>query len=150
MILLDSSVWVDYLRGRPGPATQHVRDLIRDGASLAVTEPVAMELLGGAPDDAALERLETLVSGLPLLAGDAHLDYRAAATIYRSARRRGLTVRKLVDCLIAAVALGTGTRLVHKDVDFEVIAAVVPLDAVSLRERALPDRRSPAMTGEPS
>lgn len=133
MILLDTSAWVDYLRGAPGPATQHVRDLVRDGAPLAVTEPVVMELLAGAPDDRALERLEALVSGLPLLAVDAHLDYRAAAAIYRSARRRGLTVRRLVDCLIAAVAARTGARLVHKDVDFEVIATVVRLDAVSLR-----------------
>lgn len=133
MILLDTSVWIDYLRGTPGTATEHVRDLIREGAELAVTEPIVMELLAGAPDDRALERLEALVSGLPLLAIDAHLDYRDAAAIYRSARRRGLTVRKLVDCLLAAVALRTGARLVHKDVDFEVIASVVPLDAVSLR-----------------
>lgn len=133
MILLDTSVWVDYLRGTPGAATEHVRGLIREGAPLAVTEPIVMELLAGAPDDRALERLEVLVSGLPLLAVDAHLDYRDAATIYRSARRRGLTVRKLVDCLIAAVALRTGARLVHKDADFDVIGSVAPLDAVSLR-----------------
>jgi predicted nucleic acid-binding protein len=133
VILLDTSVWVDYLRGTPGPATDHVRALVHDAASLAVTEPIVMELLAGAPDERVLERLEVLVSGLPLLRVDAHLDYRDAATIYRTARRRGLTVRKLVDCLIAAVALRTGTRLVHKDVDFEAIASVVPLDAVSLR-----------------
>ena len=133
MILLDTSVWVDYLRGIPGPAAEHVRSLINDGASLSVTEPIVMELLAGAPDERALDRLEVLVSGLALLAVDARLDYRDAATIYRTARRRGLTVRKLVDCLIAAVALRTGARLVHKDADFEVIATVVPLDALSLR-----------------
>lgn len=133
MILLDTSVWIDYLRGSPGQARDYVRAVVRDEAPLGVTEPIVMEVLAGAPDEHALERLEILVSGLALLAVDAHLDYRTAAAIHRAARQRGRTVRKLVDCLIAAVALRTGARLVHKDVDFEVIATVVPLEAVSLR-----------------
>lgn len=133
MILLDTSAWVDYLRGNPGLATDHVRALLGDGAPVAVTEPIIMELLAGAGDERALAQLEALVDRLPLLAVDPLLDYRDAATIFRAARRRGHTIRKLIDCLIAAVALRMGAQVVHKDMDFEVIALVAPLDAVSLR-----------------
>lgn len=103
------------------------------GEDIATTEPVVMELLAGAPDERALSRLEMLTAGLPLLGVDPSLDYRDAATIHRSVRRSGRTVRRLNACLVAAIVLRHGATLVHKDIDFEVIAECVPLDTHSLR-----------------
>lgn len=100
---------------------------------MVTTEPVVMELLAGAANDRVAQQLETLTGGLRLLPVDATLDYRDAALIYRAARRRGLTVRKLIDCLIATVAARTGATLVHRDRDFDALASALP----DLRVRSL-------------
>jgi predicted nucleic acid-binding protein len=60
-------------------------------------------------------------------------DHRDAALIYRATRHRGLTVRRLTDCLIAAVALRYDAVVVHKDADFDAIARAVPLRTTPLR-----------------
>lgn len=135
--LVDTSVWVDFLRGEESPATRALRDLLRSGpGSVCMTEPIAMELLAGATDEVMLGRLERLANGLPSLVVDQALDFRSAAAIHRGCRRAGRTVRSLTDCLIAAVAIRHGVRLVHKDADFEAISSVTALNALSLRVAA--------------
>lgn len=133
MLLVDTSVWVDYLRGRDSIASAALREAITGGQALATTEPVVMELLAGAADDVALARLERLTSGLTMLSVQPALDFAAAATLYRAAHRRGVTVRRLIDCLIAAIALRHGVALLHKDIDFDAIAAFTDLEVVSAR-----------------
>lgn len=133
MNLVDSSTWIDYFRGLPTPARDALRSMFADGDEVFITEPIIMELLAGAPDFSAARRLETLVNGLSVLTVEPGLDYRDAASIYRSVRRTGRTIRKMNDCLIAAVALRTEATVVHKDIDFEMIAEVVPLAHRSLR-----------------
>lgn len=133
MLLVDTSAWVDHLRGTGSPAAQQLRTLLRERASeIATTEPVVMELLAGAPDDLALRQLETLATGMVQLPVNPHRDYHDAAALYRAARRGGRTVRKLIDCLIAAVALRHQATLVHKDAHFDAIAEVAPLRAYRL------------------
>ena len=90
-----------------------------------------MEVLSGAVDDNTHIRLEQLVNGLALLRVDDALDFRTAAAIYRSARRAGHTIRSINDCLIAAISIRHGARIVHRNHDFEVIAAVTNLGAES-------------------
>ena len=87
-----------------------------------------MEILAGAGDD-TYGKLERLVNGLPSLTVEPAVDFRAAATIYREARRGGRTIRSLNDCLIAAIAIRHETEVVHRDADFDVIASVAPLAA---------------------
>ena len=93
---------------------------------MALTEPVVMELLAGLTDQHVVTRLERLVDGLPLVRVDATPDYRAAAAAYRAVRLSDRTVRSLVDCLIAVVAARTGTVVVHRDRDFDVLAQSLP------------------------
>lgn len=134
MILLDTSVWVDYLRGAETPATHDVRRRLADSFDeIAICEPIAMELLAGAGTDHALDRLERLVNGLPSLAVEASTDFRDAAAIYRATRRAGSTVRSLTDCVIAAIVLRHAALLVHKDVDYETIGRVTDLQQISVR-----------------
>jgi predicted nucleic acid-binding protein len=132
VVLADSSVWIDYLRGYRTRARDDLRGRLRTGDLPAVTEPIAMELLAGASDEKAWTQIDRLVSGLPLLTIDPALDYRDAAILYRAARRSGRTVRRLNDCVIAAVAIRHGVELLHKDADFDAIGEVSPLRAVSL------------------
>ncbi|MFN2496229.1 MAG: PIN domain nuclease [Pseudonocardiaceae bacterium] len=109
MELIDSSAWIEYLRRTGSRAHLEVRRLIQEQRSAIVTtEPVVMELLAGATEDRVLRQLEKLITGLRLLPVDPAVDYSDAATIYRTARRSGRTVRKLLDCLIASVAVRTG------------------------------------------
>ena len=133
MDLIDSSAWIEYLRGTGSVAHHEVKRLLSDHPdSLAVTEPIVMELLAGARAQ-HVAQLQRLTGGLRLLSVDATTDYDDAATAYRAARATGRTVRKLIDCLIAAVAARTGATLVHRDQDFDVLAAVLP----DLRVRSL-------------
>src|SRR4051794_9441754 len=122
MILVDTSAWVDFLRGADTPARVAVRELIaRHFDELVLCEPIVMELTAGASDPAALDRIGQLVDGLPSLNVEPLLDFRAAAALHRLARSNGETVRSIVDCLIAAVALRHGVTLVHKDRYFEAL-----------------------------
>ena len=124
MILIDTSAWIEYFRATGTPAADQVRGLLGDRVDdIAMCEPIAMEILAGAGDD-AYGRLERLVNGLPSLSLDAAVDFRAAAQIYRAGRRRGRTIRSLNDCLIAAMAIRHDATVVHRDADFDVIAEI--------------------------
>ena len=134
MILIDTSAWIEYFRATGSAAAIEVRRLLSEEADqAAMCEPVAMEILSGVSDDSTHANLERLVNGLPSLTIDNAVDFRAAAQIYRAARRAGRTIRSINDCLIAAVAIRHGARIVHRDSDFEVIASMTNLEATSFR-----------------
>ena len=134
MILIDTSAWVEYLRATGSAAAIEVRRLLSTEADRVVMcEPVAMEILSGAVDDDKHAKLERLVNGLPLLKIDDAADFCSAATIHRAARRTGRTIRSINDCLIAALSIRHGASIIHRDADFEVIAAITGLQAESFR-----------------
>ncbi len=134
MILIDTSAWVEYFRATGSAAAVRVRRLLSEEADqVAMCEPVAMEILSGAGDDTTHAKLERLVNGLPSLTVDTTIDFRAAAQIYRGARRAGRTIRGINDCLIAAVAIRHSARIIHRDSDFDVIAAMTNLSVTSFR-----------------
>ena len=127
MLLIDSSAWLEYLRRTGSPTHLEVRRLLHEQVGdIHFTEPVIMELLAGADTPRALDSTEKLIGGLPLLAVDAFVDYRAAAAAARASRRNGHPIRSIVGCLIAAVAVRTGAALVHRDRDYGHLAAVLP------------------------
>ncbi len=94
-----------------------------------------MVLLAGGDTPARTEALERLANGLPLLGIDPRLDFRAAAGLYAAARRDGRTIRSLVHCLIACVAIRHDVPLLQKDIDYDVIAAISPLQIHPTRRR---------------
>jgi predicted nucleic acid-binding protein len=125
--LIDSSAWVEFLRRTGSRANLEVKRLMLESpGEVTITEPVVMELLAGATSDRNFDQLEKLVAGLRLLPVDADVDYRDAAVAYRAARATGETVRKMLDCLIAVIAVRTGATLVHRDRDFDVLAEALP------------------------
>jgi predicted nucleic acid-binding protein len=134
VILIDTSAWIEYFRATGSSSAIEVRRLLAEQTDqVAMCEPVAMEILSGAVDDAAHAKLERLVNGLPSLIVDAAVDFRTAAQIYRAARRAGQTIRSINDCLIAAVAIRHSANVVHRDADFDVIVAMAGLVATSFR-----------------
>lgn len=127
MILVDSSAWIEFLRGTGSPAHLRLRTELQGETELACTDVVVMEILAGARDEADRDRLRRLLYGLEFLAVDGPADYESAAELYRLCRRGGETPRKLSDCLIAAVAIRTEAELLCEDADFEAIARHAPL-----------------------
>lgn len=119
MILVDTSAWIEFLRDTGSSACEAVYHLIADHP--AICDPVAMELLAGARDERHLAELRGLLARATMLP-TTPADYDAAAALYRARLIRGETVRKLIDCLIGAVAIEVGAEVLHADADFAVLA----------------------------
>lgn len=127
MILVDTSVWIDYLRDNDSPATELLARVMAEAVPFGLTGIVFQEILQGARSPADFNRLGSYFGSQRFY----HLrhpteSYEQAAQIYHHCRRRGVTPRSSMDCLIVQVALEHDLALLHSDRDFEQIAAVVP------------------------
>ena len=131
MILADTSAWIEYLRGTGSFADGELTRLLEADERLATTGLVLLELLAGARDEREAADLRRLIDRCQFVSLEEPSDLEAAATLYRIARREGTTVRRLPDCLIAAVAMRVGATLLHRDSDFEAIARIAPLETLS-------------------
>lgn len=125
-MLIDTSAWVEFLRATGSPTHFAVRRAIGDGAGIWTCDPVTMEVLAGGRSEQHVTELRGLLARSTLIRTTA-TDGEDAARIYRAGRRQGVTIRKLVDCLIAAIALRVDQPVLHNDADFESVAQVVPL-----------------------
>ncbi len=124
MILVDTSAWIEFLRDTGSPVCQRVDDLL--ATEIAICDVVRMEVLAGARDEQHLQQLRRLLARASTLPTEP-VDYDAAAALYRTCRQRGHTVRKLIDCLIAAVAVRGNVPVLHRDADFDILAQHTPL-----------------------
>ena len=117
MIVVDSSVWIDFLNGRNAP---HVRRLSRvlGVEEVIVGDLMLCELLQGLDGERAAREVEALLCRFEIvpMAGDAIAV--AAARNFRSLRRRGITVRKTIDLLIGTWCIENRMPLLHNDGDF--------------------------------
>ncbi|MBO9625927.1 MAG: PIN domain nuclease [Microbacterium sp.] len=127
MILVDSSMWIDYFRAAPSPRRSRMEALIIGGGEVVLTEPVVMELLSGVRGSKELALVESVAERVPVVAIDPSQDFRAAAELARASRSNGHPIRSMVDCLIAAVAIRNGIPLLHDDRDYGYLAEVSPL-----------------------
>lgn len=123
MILVDTSIWVGLLAGgRPKVAEE-------DLANFATCGPVVQELLQGLKPGPASDAFRQLLLAVPVLGDPVPLNlYLAAADIYRLGRRKGVTIRSSIDCLIAAIAIENRVPVWHRDRDFSAIAAYTALE----------------------
>lgn len=126
MLLVDSSVWIDWLRGSDTDAVRFVQ--AREAQEeLALTQMIYLEVLQGVSSEHQFVATQKVLGAQTILSPLDELEtFEAAAQLYRRARRQGLTIRKSTDCLIAAIALEHDALLVHNDRDFLVLAQVVP------------------------
>jgi hypothetical protein len=133
VILIDTSAWVEFLRDTKSPVCVRVDKLLN--GDIAICEPVRMEVLAGARDERHLGDLRGLLARATLIHTEA-IDYEEAAALYRVCRRRGETVRKLIDCLIASIAIRTASSILHCDADFDVLACHTALQIDRPRSRS--------------
>jgi predicted nucleic acid-binding protein len=129
-VLVDSSVWIEYLRDREGPEAGALKVLIARSEA-CVTDAVVLELLAGPTDEVAADTLQRFLSGAPLLHQQSPVDAEHAAAVFRTCRRSGFTPRSRLDCLVAAVAIRNGVPVLHRDRDFDVIARHTDLQVVT-------------------
>jgi len=136
LILVDTSVWVDFLNSARGPAGDELEQLINDNAPLVLTGLVVTEILQGLKRDVAPTQF---LLQWPLIEPDGFATYEMAAAVFRQARDRGVTP-STVDALLAAIALQYNTALFTLDRDFERLAFT------GLRLHRFPVHRSDAPT----
>jgi predicted nucleic acid-binding protein len=132
VIVVDTSAWVELLRGTGSPVHRTLTRLIVEGAELAVTEVVVAEVLAGAAGPApAVDALRARLLAFPVLTLDGLEGFEEAAALLRHGRAQGVTVRKLADCLIAVPALREGAAILHRDRDFDQLSRICELEVVT-------------------
>lgn len=121
MILVDSSVWIDYFRGASTPQTE-LLDRLLGVEEVAIADLILAEVLQGFVHERDFRRAQQILAALtPVELGGAAMALQSARN-HRSLRRRGVTVRKTIDTLIATWCIATGTPLLHDDRDFDAFA----------------------------
>lgn len=133
MILVDTSVWVDFLKGTETREAKKLEELILCSEDLCICGVILAETLQGIREDddyhRTLARFRSFLF-LPMT----RRTFENAAQMYRRLRRQGITIRKPVDCMIAAVALTHDLALLHHDRDFEPLAQYCGLKVVEIGE----------------
>ncbi|TLY66133.1 MAG: PIN domain nuclease [Gammaproteobacteria bacterium] len=131
MILVDTSVWIDYFNGYPSAEADLLTLCIAEARPVVLAGLVLTETLQGVRDADHAERVRRVLSAFELAPELARSDYEQAAAIYRACGARGTTPRSAIDCLIAQLCLRYGYELLTRDRDFEAIGRIFPLQRVA-------------------
>ncbi|WP_375503607.1 PIN domain nuclease [uncultured Jatrophihabitans sp.] len=129
-LLVDSSAWIEFIRGTGAEVGRSVRRAI-DGGEAATTDAVRLEVLAGSYREPGRSDLTAFLDGCIDLSQSARNDVESAVDIYHVCRRSGETIRSLNDCLIAAIAIRHGVAVLHDDRDFDVMARYTDLRVAS-------------------
>jgi len=128
VIVVDTSAWAELFRSTGSATDRAVRRSLGASADIATTEVIVMELLAGARSRRHHQELRGFLLRFQLLPLRGLHGYERAAELYRMCRAGGETVRKLTDCLVAAVAIEAGATVLHADADFDKLARHTPLN----------------------
>jgi len=121
MPLIDTTVWIDFFADRPESHVDALRQLIINDKNLCVCGLILTEVLQGIRSDNDYRKTRDYFEPLIFLPMR-QTTFVHAAELYRSLRKKGITIRKTVDCMIASVAIEYDQPLLHNDRDFDRIA----------------------------
>jgi len=124
LILVDTSVWIDLLRGVDSPHRLVLHRLIDAEQDVCLADIILAEVLQGIRSDGDFRAVKRYLMEFPIYRLEGVESYVSAALLYRRCRKSGITLRGVVDCLIARIAIENGLVIMHKDRDFERIARV--------------------------
>ncbi len=128
MILVDTSVLIDFFKGENNDSCRKFQHVLENHIPFGITSQIFQEVLQGArsiDEYRKLQRyLETQIFFYPK---DPVTSYAQAARIYFDCRKKGVTIRSTIDCLIAQIALEYNLSVLHNDNDFEAMTAAIPL-----------------------
>jgi predicted nucleic acid-binding protein len=127
LIVVDTSVWIDFFDHPASRHAQILKHLIDLDADLAVVDISLTEILRGIKDEKIFLSVQESLSHFPVLSAQGHDTFVFATQICRGCARRGKIISKTIDAYIAAVVIEHQAQLFHKDKDFDVIADHIPL-----------------------
>jgi predicted nucleic acid-binding protein len=130
MIVVDTSIWIDYLRGVGSDRIEKLRTLMRRQPELLIGDLILCEVLQGCRSEAEATEVEAALREfaiVPLCTPDVAV---AAAANYRLLRRRGVTIRTTIDMIIGTFCIERGHRLLHSDRDFEPMERILGLRTI--------------------
>jgi predicted nucleic acid-binding protein len=126
MIVVDSNTWADFFNGASNPHVRRLDAALRDEDDLAILPIIITEVLQGFRTERGFRRARRVLAALPTIRPSVDCHVRAAR-LFRSLRRKGVTVRGAVDCVIAQACLDLDAELLSPDADFQHIARHTPL-----------------------
>lgn len=132
MLIVDTSVWIDFLRGEKTKTCETLRELISSEEEIHITEIILTEILQGIKDDRLYHITKEYLLYFPVLKPKGIETYIRASEIFRDCRKKGKTVRKTIDCIIASIAIENEATIIHKDHDFEIISECSELKTINM------------------
>jgi len=120
MILVDTSVWIDFFRGHNTIQVNLLESALNANENICICGVILTEVLQGIRDDNQFNQVQLYFNNFIFLPME-YDTYLKSAEIYRTLRKTGITIRKPVDCMIAATCLENDAFLLHNDKDFDYI-----------------------------
>ena len=121
-VLVDTSVWIDAINGKKNKHTKLLSRFIDEDLQIVICPTIIQEILQGIKSDKDFESVKDSLSGFEVLAVEPTIAAYGAANLYRDIRKKGITIRKSNDCLIAFYCIHHKVTLLHNDEDFNQIA----------------------------
>jgi predicted nucleic acid-binding protein len=132
MVLIDTTVWIDFFAGRELAHVGALEQLIKNREDICICGIILTEVLQGIREKSAFRKTKELFKAMIILPMP-YSVFLSAADIYRTLRRKGITIRNSVDCMIASVAIENDISLLHNDRDFIPIEKHLGLKSLSLK-----------------
>ena len=126
MILVDTSVWIDFFEGNDHWTKERLKEKINERESISYIDLILLEILQGIRRVDDRKELESCFSNLILL-NQTRSSILLAAEIFQELQRKGIRIRSIIDCLIAAISIETGVKILHKDRDYDHIKKYYPI-----------------------
>ena len=128
MILVDTSVLIHFFKGVDSKNSQKFRTILQREIPFGINSLIFQEVLQGAGTEKEYLTLKKYLETQRFYHLREPIDsFAKAAKIYLDCRKKGITIRSTIDCLIAQTALENNLLLLHKDSDFDLMAKVIPL-----------------------
>ena len=127
MVLVDTTVWIDFFADRAKPHVETLSTLIKDEHDICISGVILTEVLQGIRKEGHFNQIQDFFQPLVYLSSS-RLTYIKSAQIYRFLRKKGITIRKSIDCIIAAIAIEHNVSLLHNDSDFRLIESNTELE----------------------
>jgi hypothetical protein len=134
MVLVDTTVWIDFFAAKSSPEVAELERLLNEEEDICTCGIILTEVLQGIREDEDYQRTSSRFDTFLSLPMNRQTFVRAAQ-LYRSLRRRGITIRKPVDCMIASVAIEHNIALLHNDRDFDPIETHCGLKVVKISKK---------------
>lgn len=129
--LADTSVWIDFFHGKESVKATYLEQAISNDSTVHLCPVILQEILQGIREDAHYKRVKRIMLSYPMLLLPPVEASIGAADLYRNLRKKGITIRRSNDCLIAFYALSHKVPILENDYDFHLIASASDLELVN-------------------